>query len=236
MAISVVQSVSSSANSATSISQTITSTWAGNLLLIAYSVSNSSVGTTISVTGGTTQTFTQFITTLNSGNTGQTDAWYVKNCASGTTQIKVARNSGSGQMSIVVTEVSGIDTTAPLDKQISSTASGTTGTTATTTQASEFWWAVFMSASSGAGGLPSVSAISSPWTSDQATNSTLGAGNTDVSLGTAYQIVSTTGTANATATQNNAAGNGTAGFAATFKAASAAAVVTGSTLLMMGVG
>src|SRR5437660_11548108 len=125
MALSVVQSVSASANGAASVAVTLSSTGAGNLLLIAYAVSNSSVGVTTSVVAGSAQTFTQFETTLNSGNTGQADAWYVKNCAAGTTQIQVARNTGTGQMSVIVTEIAGADMTAPFDTSASSLTTGT---------------------------------------------------------------------------------------------------------------
>ncbi|HWZ65625.1 MAG TPA: hypothetical protein VNX65_02385 [Patescibacteria group bacterium] len=236
MAFSIVQSVSATATSAGSITKTISSTGSGNLLLIAAVCSNSTQVISVSVAAGTAQTFVNMANDINNGGTGQLDAWYVKNCASGTTSITASRASGAGQWTLVITEVSGANATSPLDQTAFSTSTGTTGTTATTTQTVEFWWAVFMCCSSGAGGLPSVTAISSPWTSDQAANSSLAGGNTDTAIATAYQTVSATGTANATATDNNAAGNGTAGFTATFKGAAAGATTTSPQLMMMGMG
>lgn len=236
MALVVVQSVSSPGNAVPGITQTISSTGSGNLLLIAYAVSNSSVGLTISVASGTAQTFIQFETTLNSGGTGQLNGWYVKNCASGTTGITITRATGSGQMVISVTEVSGANTTTPLDQTANSLLSGNTGTTATTTTANEFWWGVFMGASL-SGGAPTMANLGVGWTSDQNPSTTMGGANTDIAILTTYNIVLTTGTANNTATLVGATGNGTAGFVGTFAAASGVVISNGSSVMtMMGVG
>lgn len=228
--MAIVQSVSSTVNSAASITQTISATGAGNLLLITATETNSGVSLTPSVAAGTAQSFTS-IASANSGGTGFLQAWYVPNCAAGTTQIKVTRSSGSGQWTITVMEVSAITTSTPLDKSASSTSSGTTGTTATTTQANEFWFAVFLGASS-SGATPTFSALAAGWTQDQTIGSTLGGANTDVGVLTAYKTVSATGTANATCTVTGAAGNGVAGIVATFKSAGAA-VVNNAFLMFM---
>lgn len=216
MAMNVVQSVAASANQQGSVSVTLASTGAGNLLLVYVECSNPTVTLTPSTTGST-QTFNSIANPKPGG--GQAQAWYVKNCASGTTGITVTRNTGVGQFSLIVMEVSGVDTASPLDQSASSTTQGDSGTTGTTTQASEFWWVGFSADSANSDGTsPSFSGLSAGWTPDKETESSQGGANSNTGAYDAYQIVSATGAANATITITNAASVNCKGIIATFKA------------------
>lgn len=221
MAISLVQSVATSANGASSVTVTISSTGSGNLLLVQTNSSNSAVTLALTYTG-TSQTPTS-IANPKPGN-GQAQAWYIPSSASGTTAIIITRSSGSGQLSAIVREISGIATSTPLDQSTSAIngTPATTGTTATTTQADEFWWAAFSSLGFADGSQPTYAAISSPWTDGITSASSAASPNSNTSVHDGYQIVSATGTANATVSVTaNADLNGWDGIVATFKAAAA---------------
>jgi hypothetical protein len=218
VAVSLVQGVAAAANGSASVTASISSTAAGNLLLAASQCSNSVAALTPSTTG-TAQTFT-LVLDPTGGAAGQLATWYVTSSASGTTAITVTRGTGTGQFGLAAREIAGMDTTAPLDKNASTTANGSTGTTATTTQADEFWWAVFGEMSPADGTQATYSGISSPWTDGLNAASSASTPNNNATIHDGYQIVAATGTANATITTGNA-GPGGQGQVLTFKAAAA---------------
>lgn len=195
MALSVVQSVSAIGNQLGSVTLTITSTTAGNLLLISACETNPTIALTPSVVAGTGQTFTSIIDAQ--GSNGQLQTWYVKNCAAGTTQIKVTRASGIGQWVVNVVEISGADTTSPLDQHNDNT-TGAALPSVTTTSANEYWWGLWFAMDNS--GVLTLTKPGAPWNDDVDQQSNQGGGNSEVALYTAYQIVSSTGTPSGTAT------------------------------------
>jgi hypothetical protein len=218
--VSIVQTVAASANGVGSITVTISPTTAGNLLLVAVEVSNTTIGISISATS---QTFT-LIANPSFTNAGQIGAWYVANCAAGTTGITIQRVSGTGQFSVIVRELANEDPSAPLDQSVGQGGTlGDSGTTGTTTQADEFWWAVFGALSPQNGSLVGFSGISSPWTDGAESLANATGSNANSGIHDGYQIVSATGVAHATITMSNTLSSAGCGVAATFKAAVAAA-------------
>ena len=151
-------------------STTITSSTAGNLLVIAITTYVNAVGTVTGVTDNKSQTWVQATGArgTNSANNTATDIWYFPNTASGVTSVTVTFTGGALAEQTVY-EVSGIKTSSPLDVAggVSSGASTTTAVSAslTTTAANDFILVILDQN-------PNVSTVNSPYTKDSQTGHT----------------------------------------------------------------
>lgn len=196
MSISVVQYVSSAAQTtATSASATISSTGTGNCLVVVV-FTEDAIGTAPTVSsvqiGGVADNFSSAATTPSAGGNLRTDLWVDRNALSGQTSVTVNLTSTTSFSSweFKVYEISGLDTASPVDKTSTNNTAGaswTSGTTATTTAASEIWIGAVFCGNTATG-------PSSPWTNHNSGSST------DID---GFQIVSSMGTATYSGTQSS---------------------------------
>ena len=221
MAISVVQTVT-----ANSLSITLpTAPTAGNALIVcvgSFSASSSAESSITGITlGGSSAGWTQ--ATAGHGNDGAGDyndafIWYLADVpAGGPTSLVISGTNllvASSDGGVVIYEVSGLSTTAPLD-QVSNDGGNSldwsSGATPATTSASEIWIGVGATYNT-------ISGPGTPWTNSAFTYAVAG-----------YQIVSATGTATYSGTQGSS--GAWAAAVATFKAPSAAVTSTGAVTL-----
>ena len=136
-----VKSTNCSNASAATVSCSISSTTAGNVLVAVIGTRNTSAGTVSSITqsGVTWTRATQ--STNTSGST--TEIWYTGSTTTAATPQTITINLGSSVFAAaVIAEYSGLLTASVLDQVASAngtSVSPNTGTTATTTQANEVW-------------------------------------------------------------------------------------------------
>jgi hypothetical protein len=113
-AIAVVHS----AGSASSNTVNITSTTAGNLLVIGFGIVTTTATVTKVCTDGATcaagNSFTQVPGARSVGSANETDMWYLPNVAAGKTVVTITLSAGTAD-SAVVTELSGVVTSNPID-------------------------------------------------------------------------------------------------------------------------
>lgn len=124
---------SSNSSNSTTLTQTITATTAGSLLVVTATC----VTGTLTIADSGTQTYLTALTTV-SGNI-KNYMFYVANSAAGVTSVTITC-SASTALNIIVTEYANIATSSPLDKTSATVATGltwTSGSTATTAQATE---------------------------------------------------------------------------------------------------
>ena len=200
MAISVVQTKTGTVGSALTIPVTLTSTTAGNCLVVCYASSYDASKIT-GLTLGPSGSGGNFAKATGITSAGYTDAeiWVDHNCAGGQTTLTFTTDGGSGAQSIagwVVYEISGLTGGGAVDQvsaQGGTTTAVTSGTTATTTAASEIWVGM------GTAYYPGITGPSPPWTN---TETGMGSGSSAIVGG--YQVVSSTGTATYASTATGA--------------------------------
>lgn len=234
MALSVVNSTSAANNSAnTVVTSAGISITAGNLIVVGIAnFDSSNVNADVSVTDSVGNTYTK----IGTGSTLVGNSWvtlyYAKNCIGGAsvTFTYTATTGHADYPRILVIQIAGADTTAPLDQSgyNSNGAAGTTITSPslTTTSASQILIAVGGdSGSTGTEAWTDGGAATGGWTLAQSQTAT-GAG---MSASLAYAIVSATGAFAATMTTSASQTSRMVGLA-TFKAAAAGPALAAGTL------
>lgn len=143
MAQAYVQSVTKASTGTTPMTSAAfsLSTTTGNLIVVTVSDNGGTAGGITSVTDSKSNTYTK-IPNEQPGSSCLS-MWYAKNITGGASHtITIAWNTGIvSQASFVAQEISGSDTTAPLDKYTSAQGSSTapsSGATATTSTANQF--------------------------------------------------------------------------------------------------
>lgn len=191
---------------------------AGNTLVVCAVGNNSAVFATNACADNRGDTFTRHVS-ASSVSVGAVAILSAPNAAGGATTITVTGPGGSDFVSIAIFELPGLLVTTSFDVGTTNSGSGTahaTGTTGTTTQADEI--AFVCDTHAGATSTPTVTA---GWTLGAA-GAGLETNSANMPLGTAWKILSATGTQTATFTWQNAAF--VAGIA-TFKGAAVASDV-----------
>jgi len=141
MAISLVQTAKKNGgNYVTSTTLSFASNVAAGSLIVLFIGSGADAGSAIaSVTDNRGNTYSK----IQDGTNGvKGEMWYAKNAAAGATTITISFTSNYHDISVIAREYSGIDTTAPLDKQQEANDSDwlqshSSGATPTTSQADE---------------------------------------------------------------------------------------------------
>lgn len=138
---------SASAGSAT-LTVTVTGVTAGSLLVVGAATSSpgGGVNTTVSSitdNGGTPNTYVQTPSAQAADLTrGLTDVWSAKNALSGATTVTVTFSQTGGEKNIWVWEVSGMDTSSPVDLAVGlntvTSSASPVGAAVTTTNANDF--------------------------------------------------------------------------------------------------
>lgn len=134
MAIAVVQSKKVIVTSSDSAAVTFDSTpTAGNLILVFASNFPGSASTA-TCTDNKSNTYSQVFTAQDTSTSSRVWHWYAKNVTSSATfTITVNPTGASADITVVIVEVSGADTTAPLDQNNTATGNGTAPTVSVTT-------------------------------------------------------------------------------------------------------
>lgn len=171
-------------------------------------------------------------------NTFGVGIWYEKNCAAGTHNVSVSPGTGTSSNNAYLIEVSGLDTTAPLDVTAinsgggSTTQSRTSGTTAAIAQTNSIAFAaVGMVSTVGQANI----AITNPptgYTTIYVENNSL----VDVGAEFAYKNGLSAGTQSVTWSWTDATTSGSLGTIAVFKDSGAPPASTQQSLMLMGVG
>jgi hypothetical protein len=164
MSIAVAQSVKATGSAVTSLTSPAMSTTSGNLLVADFSwFQPSSYYSSMSDSLGQTWFAAASVT---SGVHTNIEQDYSKNITGNASFTVTLNLSGSGYPSMVVREVSGADTSSPLDRTATvdtgATTSPTAGPTGTTSQANE----MLLGFGTNDSGVNSYS-VSTPWTQDQ---------------------------------------------------------------------
>lgn len=215
MALSVVQTtgITSLGAGPTSYAATFASaTTAGNLLVALMGIGSSSA--TMATDAADTWTILEGGSILANS---KMEMWYVASCVGGKTGYTFTRST-AGTGSLILAEIAGA-VASPFD--VSTHTAGTTsttittGSTASTAQANEIWIAGFFGSENITGaGTGTLSGLTAGYTLDIQNAPTTGS-TTNVVIGLAHQVVSSTGTASASVTIS-AAPTGQCGLLVTF--------------------
>lgn len=224
-AIAVVQVVSNTASNASTVSATLTSTTAGNLIVACSWWSNSS-RTFTSVTDSKSNTYAAAGNTA--GSTTQVERIDFAKNATGAVTTVTLNLSGGANVAIVVYEISGADTVSPLDvAPVANSASATTLADAiTTTNANDIIISAFCNGDTSAD-----TAHDAGMTVDKDLNATAGG-----RFGSGSHIVAATQSALDVGWTTAGAATAWAIVAASFKAAAAGGAAKACTLPLMGAG